>query len=133
MGAGFGTGGAFTVMVTLAGLELTEPLFTTRVKVRTTGGAPGARVGAVKVGRATARAESVMPAGAVQAWLRGRPAESLLALPSSATVAPELTTWFGPALAMGAWIGAWIADAGAAPCLPPPPQAVASKSTADRA
>src|SRR3954465_3184774 len=90
-------------MVTLEGAELALASLTTSEKVRLAAGRPGAMEGAVKAGFAAAASESVT--GVPEAWVqekrRGRPAGSLLALPSSVTSAPDATLWSGPALATG--------------------------------
>ncbi len=79
--------------VTLAGAELAFASLTTSVKVRLAAGRPGAMAGAVKVGFAAAASESVTerPDAWLQTKVKGRPAGSLLALPSSVTSVAEAT------------------------------------------
>src|SRR5690349_6045291 len=93
MGARGGGGSGSTVMVTLDGDELAFASRTTSVKVRLAAGRPGAIAGAVKVGFADAAWESVTagPDACDQAKVSGRPAGSLLPLPSSVTSAPDAT------------------------------------------
>src|SRR5512140_1124166 len=100
-----GSGGSgFTVMVTVDGAELRFASVTTRAKTRTPAGCPAGMVGAVKLGFTVLAPSSVTrgPETWLQAKEMGRPAGSLLALPSRVTSAPDATVWLGPALAMGA-------------------------------
>src|SRR5690349_6049122 len=55
------------------------------------------------------------------------PSESLLALPLSATCAPAVTDWLGPALATGTVLGDGVGE-----LPPPPPQADNTASEATR-
>src|SRR5690242_11183798 len=98
----------FTVMVTVEGAELRFASVTISAKTRAPAGCPAGMDGAVKLGLAVLAPKSVT--GRPESWLQakemGRPAGSLLPLPSSVTCAPDSTVWLGPALAMGACGGA---------------------------